>query len=71
LVIDFIVFSLVWILLIYFPGVDYFKNTINSSLLIIQKAGNLVLEYGYLIVSFIFVGLLDLVFNKRVKVPLN
>jgi hypothetical protein len=69
--IEFIVFSLLWILLLYSPGVDYFKNAITSSLLIIQKAGNLVIEYGYLIVSFIIVGFLDRILNKRVKVSQN
>lgn len=66
--IELIILALIWILLIYFPGLDYFANAIKSSMTIIRKTGNLVLQYDYLIFSFIIVGVLDSIFSKRVKI---
>ena len=38
---------------------------------IIRKTGNLVIQYDYLIFSFIIAGFLDRILNIRVKVSLN
>ena len=69
--IEFIILALLWILLLYFPGLDYFTNAIKNSMTIIRKIGNLVVQYDYLIFSFIIVGILDSIFNKRVNRPHN
>jgi hypothetical protein len=68
--IEFIVFALFWILLLYFPGIDYFKNAINSSLAVLEKIGNIVIEYGYLVVSIVLVYFLDIIFSRKAKVTL-
>lgn len=49
----------------------YALPALKSSLMIIHKVGNLVLRYDYIILSFIIVGFLDRILNKRVKVSLN
>jgi hypothetical protein len=69
--VELIILSVLWILLLYFPGFDYFTNAIKNSMTFIKKTGNLVLQYDYLIFSFIIAGFLDLILNKRVKVSLN
>ena len=40
--VELIILSLLWMLLLYFPGLNYFTNAIKSSLMIIHKTGNLV-----------------------------
>ncbi len=66
--VELVILTLVWILLIYFPGIDYITNTIKNSMTLIRKTGNMVLQYNYLIISFIIVWFLDRIMNKKVIV---
>lgn len=62
---ELIIFALLWILLVYIAGFDYYKGIVKSSLTIIKKAGNLALEYDWLIISFVFTLVPDMFLNKR------
>jgi hypothetical protein len=69
--IEFVVFSGVWLMLMYFPGSDYIINTIKDSLPAFHNIGNFILEYDYLFISFILVGVLNMVSKISVKSTLN
>lgn len=69
--IEFIMFAIAWFLLLYYPGYEYFVNTVSDSLQIFKKIGYLVIQYDYIIFSFIVVGILDLITNRKVRFSLN
>jgi hypothetical protein len=63
--IELVIFTLMFILLIYSPGIQYFTSTIRNSMVIFQKIGEFAIHYDYLILSFIVVAFLDLILNRR------
>ncbi|MGC1389690.1 MAG: hypothetical protein WA816_01505 [Bacteroidales bacterium] len=69
--IELIIFALLLILLLYFPGIDYFTSAIKNSMVLFQKIGKLAIEYDYLILSFIVVGLLDRIMDGKVTASLK
>jgi hypothetical protein len=64
-VIELLIFALLLVLLLWFPGLVYFTTAIKYSMTIFQKIGNLAIEYDYLIFSFILVWLLDMRMNRK------
>jgi hypothetical protein len=66
--IELVIFAFLFILLIYFNGSNYFTSAIKSSLQVFQHIGNLAIRYDYLILSFIIVGILDRLMNKKTTV---
>ena len=60
-------FALVIIIFLLFmtPGMEYFIGMINNSLRMCQKIGMLAMEYDFLLFSFVIVGFLDVIVNKR------
>lgn len=64
-VVELVILTLLFVLLIYFPGIEYFNATMKNSMLIFQKIGEFAIHYDYLILSFIVVVFLDMLLNKR------
>jgi hypothetical protein len=69
--IELIIFALLLFFLLYIHEVDYFTSAIKDSMIVFQKIGKLVIEYDYLILSFIVAGVLDGMTNKRVTFSLK
>jgi Na+/phosphate symporter len=69
--IEFLIFSLIWILLVWYPGYQYFVTAMGNSLSIFHTLGNLVIQYDYIILSFIFVTIMEVVMKKSQKIYVN
>ena len=69
--VELVIFILLLVLLIYFPGIEYFTSTMKNSMLVFQKIGKIAIQYDYLILSFIVVVILDRIMNKRIQVSLK
>ena len=69
--IELFIFALLLVLLLWFPGLEYFTTGVKNSLPVFQKIGKLAIEYDYLIFAFIVVGLLDKIMNRKVRASLN
>jgi len=66
--ITFFLFALILVLIFLLPGA-YFLNIATGILKLFHSIGTLFIEYDYLVISFLFVGLLDILINrdKRLK----
>jgi len=66
--ITFFLFALILVLIFLLPGA-YFLNVATGILKLFHSIGTLFIEYDYLVISFLFVGLLDILINrdKRLK----
>jgi hypothetical protein len=65
------VLALMLVLLLYFPGLDFFVSSIKNSMEIFHTIGKLAIDYDYLIISSIVVFVLDRVINKTARVSLK
>jgi hypothetical protein len=65
--IEFTLLAILLLMILYFPGSNNLTNLINSVLQYLSKIGEFVMKYDYLIVSFLFVGLLDRVMNLKTR----
>jgi hypothetical protein len=69
--IELVVFALLLILLLRFPGNDFFTTAVRDFLPVFQKIGKLAIEYNYLILSFIVVGILDWFMNRTERLSVK
>jgi len=63
--IELVIFTILFILLNYFPVAESLNSTMKNSMYIFQKIGEFAIHYDYLILSFIVVAFLDLIMTKR------
>jgi hypothetical protein len=63
--IEFILFASVWMLLIYYPGYEYFRKIMNDLIPLIRSIGELIIKNGYLIVSIFIAYVFHWILNLK------
>jgi hypothetical protein len=66
--IEFTLLAFLMVILYYFHGNIFLKDFINDNMQYFTGVGQFVLHYDYIILSFVIVGILDLILNKRSRV---
>lgn len=69
--IELFVFVLLLMLFLFFPANNFISGAVKDSLPFFEKIGNLAIDYNYLILSFIVVGILDWILNRRERVSVK
>jgi hypothetical protein len=69
--VELVIFTMLFVLLIYFPGIEYLSSAMKNFMIIFQKIGKFAIQYDYLILSFIVVLFLDHVLNRDKPFTLN
>jgi uncharacterized membrane protein len=64
-VIELVVFSIVWLLFIFYPGSENINNILNDFIYLLREVGNLVIDYAYLIIAILVGVLVDWVMNHH------
>ena len=56
---------------IYLPGFNHLSYAIRNSLPVFQKIGNFVIQYDYLIFTFLVILIFDRILNRKVRVAIR
>ena len=69
--IELVLFSVSLLIMIYFPGNSFITDLAGSVLPFFTRLGEFFLKYDYLLISFLFVGFLEIIVNVRRKILVN